>query len=265
MIPRRYINEWLQTVAWLESNLVEQDLVISRALIEIFSDEYLKENLAFRGGTAIHKLYANPAARYSEDIDLVQIKPKPVGEIITCLRKVLSFINGPKPTLDTGETMTTLRLRFPSEDNPEVYLKLKVEINCREHFTVFGLKKKVFSVNNGWFSGSAQLTSFQPEELLATKLRALYQRKKARDLFDIWYCLTRLQLAPEKIVTAFCKYTAQSKQRITRDKYLANLEMKLNDSDFRKDISGLIHPSVSYNIYEAYQTVRDSIIMLLAK
>ncbi len=55
MIPQRYINEWRQSVAWLENYHVEQDLVISRALVEIFSDEYLKEHLAFRGGTALHK------------------------------------------------------------------------------------------------------------------------------------------------------------------------------------------------------------------
>ena len=180
MIPQRYINEWRQIVAWLEDYHVEQDLVISRALVEIYSDDYLKEHLAFRGGTALHKLFAKPAARYSEDIDLVQIKPGPIGEVLTRLRKVLSFIEGPKPTLDSGEAMTTLRFSYVSENNPPVNLKLKVEINCREHLAIYGLKKQDFSMSNTWFSGAAPLTTFQPEELLATKMRALYQRKKGR-------------------------------------------------------------------------------------
>ena len=46
--------------------MVEQDLVICRALVSIFSDEFLRANLAFRGGTALHKLYLSPQPRYSE-------------------------------------------------------------------------------------------------------------------------------------------------------------------------------------------------------
>lgn len=53
---------------------MEQDLVISRALVEIFSVPHLASSLAFRGGTALHKLFLRPAARYSEDIDLVQVR-----------------------------------------------------------------------------------------------------------------------------------------------------------------------------------------------
>lgn len=48
--------------------MVEQDLVISRALAEIYAVPEIAERLAFRGGTALYKLYLRPAARYSEDI-----------------------------------------------------------------------------------------------------------------------------------------------------------------------------------------------------
>jgi len=65
MIPRPYIAKWQEHAPWREFSQVEQDLIISRALVEIFSDEFLRENLAFRGGTALHKLYLNPASRYS--------------------------------------------------------------------------------------------------------------------------------------------------------------------------------------------------------
>lgn len=59
--------------------------MIERALIEIFSDPFLNENLAFRGGTALHKLFLKPQARYSEDIDLVQIKTGPIKPILVKL------------------------------------------------------------------------------------------------------------------------------------------------------------------------------------
>ncbi len=78
MIPRDYITAWLQHAPWAQDAQVEQDLIISRALIEIFSRPILRENLAFRGGTALYKLHLKPA-RYSEDIDLVQAEAGAIG------------------------------------------------------------------------------------------------------------------------------------------------------------------------------------------
>lgn len=68
MIPRDYITEWRGNAPWVQDFQVEQDLVISRALVAIFSHPLLHDTLAFRGGTALYKLYLKPAARYSEDI-----------------------------------------------------------------------------------------------------------------------------------------------------------------------------------------------------
>ena len=65
-------------------------------------------------------------------------------------------------------------------------MRLKIEINTREHFTVLGLKEIPYKVENGWFSGECSLTGYELEELLGTKMRALYQRRKGRDLFDLY-------------------------------------------------------------------------------
>lgn len=72
--------------------MVEQDLIISRALVAIFSDDFLASQLAFRGGTALHKLYLSPQPRYSEDIDLVQITAGPIKPIMYRLGEVLEFL-----------------------------------------------------------------------------------------------------------------------------------------------------------------------------
>lgn len=89
MIPRDYITEWRAHAPWVQDFQVEQDLVISRALVAIFNHPVLAKSLAFRGGTALHKLHLKPAARYSEDIDLVQIRAEPAGPIMSALRDVL--------------------------------------------------------------------------------------------------------------------------------------------------------------------------------
>lgn len=89
MIPQDHITEWRARAPWIEDFQVEQDLVISRALAGMFSDPFLAQALAFRGGTALYKLYLTPPARYSEDIDLVQIAPGPAGPLMDDLRNVL--------------------------------------------------------------------------------------------------------------------------------------------------------------------------------
>jgi hypothetical protein len=71
---REYVfTEWRTFAPWSTDAQVEQDLILSRALVEIFSNPLLSKSLAFRGGTALHKLFIKPAARYSGDIDLVQV------------------------------------------------------------------------------------------------------------------------------------------------------------------------------------------------
>lgn len=88
MIPRDFITEWRATAPWVEDFQVEQDLVISRALVDIFSHPLLQTELAFRGGTALYKLHLS-ATRYSEDIDLVQLNAGPAGPLLDALHDVL--------------------------------------------------------------------------------------------------------------------------------------------------------------------------------
>ncbi len=89
MIPEIFIEHWRQTVKWQTLEQIEQDLIISRALVDLYNDSHIKEALVFRGGTALNKLFINPPARYSEDIDFVQRNSDPIGRTIDAIRKLL--------------------------------------------------------------------------------------------------------------------------------------------------------------------------------
>ena len=130
MIPRDYITEWRAHAPWVQDIQVEQDLVICRALVAIFSDPHLKEALAFRGGTALYKLHLKPAARYSEDIDLVQIKAAAAGPMMQALRAVLDPWLG-VPRWKQTEGRVTFVYRFDSEDTPPI----KAAPESRNQFT----------------------------------------------------------------------------------------------------------------------------------
>jgi predicted nucleotidyltransferase component of viral defense system len=238
VIPRDYVTEWRREAPWVQDFQVEQDLVMSRALVEIFSNAALNDAVAFRGGTALYKLHLKPA-RYSEDIDLVQIRAAPAGPMMEALRGVLDPWLG-KPKWKQSEGRVTFVYRFDSDDVPPVALKLKVETNTREHFSVYGFQKVPFRVRSRWFEGECEIRSYDLDELLGTKLRALYQRKAGRDLFDLAVALTGGTADPERIVTAFLKYMEHEDHKVTRALFEENLAMKMEDATFLADIGPLL-------------------------
>ena len=249
---------WNEQVPWETHAKVEQDLLICRCLVAIYSDEFLASQLAFRGGTALHKLYLSPQPRYSEDIDLVQIHPGPIKDILYRLGEVLGFM--PNKVTKPKRYNNTMLFRMESEIPPTVPIRLKVEINCYEHFDVLGLLKRPFSVENSWFTGQTELTTYQFNELLGTKLRALYQRKKGRDLFDLYVGLTEGKFNAEEIIQCYNRYISFVVDKPpTYKQFVNNMEMKMADLEFLGDTIGLIR-SEKPDPVAAYQLVKETLI-----
>jgi predicted nucleotidyltransferase component of viral defense system len=262
VIPRDYVTEWRAEAPWVQDFQVEQDLVISRALVEIFAHPVLHEALAFRGGTALYKLHLKPAARYSEDIDLVQTKAEPAGPMMEALRGVLDPWLG-KPQWKQSEGRITFVYRFDSEDVPPISLKLKVETNTREHFSVFGLNGVPFSVQSRWYTGRCSIHSYELDELLGTKMRALYQRKQGRDLFDLAVALTNPHVDPGRVVACFQKYMEHEAKKVTRAQFEQNLDLKLQDEQFMADISPLLFDGYRWDPGSAAPLVSSRLIQRL--
>jgi predicted nucleotidyltransferase component of viral defense system len=260
MIPKPHIAKWQDHAPWKQFYQVEQDLVISRALVEIFSDDFLRENIAFRGGTALHKLYLNPAPRYSEDIDLVQIKAGPIKPIMERLKEVITFFEEPRKTQVKGHGAKAL-YRFTSEYE-EIRLRLKLEISCKEHFNVLDWVDFPFEVESEWFSGKCEIRTYSINELLGTKLRALYQRSKGRDLFDLDYSRLNIELNTEEIINCFKEYTsfATGNKPPSKKEFLFNIEEKEIDPDFTGDMEALLRPEITYNQEEAFAWLKKELI-----
>lgn len=227
MIPEAAITHWRNVVPWPQDAQVEQDLILSRALIEIFQEPILSKGLLLRGGTALHKLFLKPTRRYSEDIDLVQAAAGPIGPLLDGIRSRLDPVLG-APRRERNPENVTLRYRLESEIPPVVPLRLKLEINTREHFSFFGPEPRFFSIRSPWFEGRAEIQTYRMNELLATKLRALYQRRKGRDLFDLWIGLGMKEVDPKKVVQAFRRYMEAEGSNVSRDAFGKNLAAKVS-------------------------------------
>ena len=262
MVIEAAIREWHKIYPWQTNEMVEQDLIICRALVALYNDEYMASHLAFRGGTCLHKLYIQPQQRYSEDIDLVQIKAEPIKETIERIRQALLFLG--KPVIKQNAHNNTLVFRFYSEIPPIIPLRLKVEINTREHFNVLKLIQQNFSVKNQWFSGSCNITTYYLEELLGSKLRALYQRRKGRDLFDLYKALSTQNVNIENLIRCYREYIGFAVENPpTQKEYLRNMELKMQDDEFLNDTNLLLRPDEKFNPQEAWELVKSQLIKFI--
>ncbi len=237
-------------------------MIISRALVEMFSHPALAEGLAFRGGTALYKRYLTPPARYSEDIDLVQAAPGPAGPMMDALHSTLDPWLGTPRRKRTEGHMAFVH-RFESENAPLRRLRLKAGIDSRERFSAPGFRKVAFSVASRWFDGTADIVTYELDELLATRLRALYQRSKGRDLFDLATALDGTTANPARIATAFTAYMERESRRVTRALFERNLAGKPRDPRFKADLGRLLRHGHRWDMNEAARNVSARLVALL--
>ena len=240
MIPAMNIIAWGNVAPWAEQRQIEQDLVISRALVEMFSDTFLKEELLFRGGTALNKLHFPEPFRYSEDIDLVRTTKGPIKPILDHIRDALEpWLGG--AAYQQSAVAPKLIFRASAEDEGAAPLRLKIEISTRETDTYDAPRTMNYRVENPWFTGRAEIPTYSREEMLATKLRALLQRQKGRDLFDLAHAIGVFDgLRPRRVVDIFHRYLALQELRISRAQAEQRMFAKLATPGFLADLRPLL-------------------------
>jgi predicted nucleotidyltransferase component of viral defense system len=245
MIPYNAVTAWGASHTWPTREQIEQDLLLSKAICEIYTNRLLAGELVFRGGTALHKMILPQPFRYSEDLDFVRSSAGGIGDIMKELTELGK---------QTGFTVKTRLGQFPKvfwygKAQTGRDLKIKIEINTYERTFALPLVNVRYVINSGWFAGEADVRLFQSEEIAATKLRALFQRAKGRDLFDLWLLTNRVDIDTSLVFQAFSAYRPEG---FTSKKAIENLEKKLQDTTFRTDITNIVSTENSeYNVEDA--------------
>jgi len=140
-LTRQDILAHQSAVPWAAQYQVEQDLLLCQAMVALFDDKFLSSQVAMRGGTLLHKVHLAPAARYSEDIDLVVVGTRPANHIRLAIRRVLADVLGaPKKSVwdklilairNTVEPSSILRMTYsmPSIIESNRTLDIVIEAN----------------------------------------------------------------------------------------------------------------------------------------
>jgi predicted nucleotidyltransferase component of viral defense system len=257
MIPMMNIVAWGRVVPWVDLRQVEQDLIISRAIVDLFSDPFLHGELRFRGGTALHKLHFPVPMRYSEDIDLVRTTSGPVGPILARAREVLEPWLG-HAAFERSPVAPKLLFKVPAEDTGIASaIRLKVEINTREIDAYDPTLEVEFRVDNPWFSARASVCTSSREEMLATKLRALLQRNKGRDLYDLAHALKVFEgLSGRRVVECLALDLQKAGVRISRAEAEERMFAKLRKPGLLMDLRPLLSTVEGEGLTE--QTAKDT-------
>ncbi len=278
MIPMRDIMDWRANAPWADDQMVEQDYLISRAVELIFNHPKLRRQLAMRGGTVLHKGHLAPAARYSEDIDLVLVEPQrtrsgiqadlaaalhpllghPTESIVT---NVALFVRN----ITAKSKIARLTYVYDPSDSTSAMATLKIEVNLNENTPLYALTMVSILTPVAFQTvREVPVVSYDINEMLATKLRALLQREHGRDLFDLWHAW-QMSLSgkgahvidPARVGKAFRHYIAQEgSDRFTVADVEEELDRRMQSRKFLSDMNGFLAPGFAYDPRQAMEEFR---------
>ena len=251
--------------------MVEQDYLLSQAVAAIFEDSFLRGQVAMRGGTVLHKGHLAPASRYSEDIDLVLVGDRPAAHIKKALARVLRPILGePSESVLTEIQLAVRNLVSRSKIIRTTYTydpasreaalaQLKIEVNVNEKRSFYPLVSIDIDGPDGKGAvRSVPVVSYDLDEMLGTKLRALLQREHGRDLFDLWQAwqVTNTATAgskvdPARVGAAFRFYMEQEGSTFKAQAVQAELDRRMQSRKFMSDMDGFLRHGQSYSPQQA--------------
>lgn len=256
MIPISFVTEWSKNVPWQTMEQVEHDLLICQILGLLFKNCSIADSLIFRDGTALNKVYLQDQARFSSTINLVKLTKEPMDELVQKLVALLAVLG--HSIIKLGKNFCSILLQLNTESNAVKPINLKIDINNTENFTILGNKKIPFEVNSPWFNDKCELNTYHLEELLGLKLRALYHRKKGRDLFDIYKALVKYPLLDlDKVIFCYHNYMDFIVDfPPTQKMVIANIANKMKDAEFLNDTNMLIGRNENYDPQAAFNLIK---------
>lgn len=277
MMQRAHLTAWQSHAPWPKASQREQDLRISRSVAAIFRDPLLQEHLAMRGGTVLHKAHLAPAARYSSDIDLVLTQPLTQKELDRRLRHVLTDVAGtPADSVVDSAWLTLRNVLRPSKllrtkyhyvplglQRPE---ELKVEVNLNEQASLYPLVNvEMATLDDEGALTRCAVRSYDIDEMLGTKTRALVQRRQGRDLFDLWHAwqlssagTSAHPVNPVRAMHAFNWYLEREGVKLNRAAVETIVDAHLEDKAFCADMDTLLRPGLGgYNARAAAALVKE--------
>ncbi len=249
-ISRAAVDEWRTRIPWKRIEQIQIDLVLSKLIQQIARHPVLGEILQFKGGTCLHKLWFVTPWRYSEDLDYDRLNGDPVPskqefgrecqEFRDLLAEVAEEVGMGFEVGHASHRHGILHARFAArfEDLPTVTVKIDLSL-----FQTYGgsvTARQDYSPEASWSAGSMPVSVTVPDDIIASKVAAIYGRARPRDLFDMWAADAARLVTPSSVAARFVEYMPKSRRQREWTAKLAALSLldKMKRIDYRDVLYG---------------------------
>jgi predicted nucleotidyltransferase component of viral defense system len=253
-LTERDLRVWADEQDISDLLFAELDYRLVKTLETFYSNDFLSKRLCMKGGTAINKLYLAEISRLSVDLDFNHLGSK--EEVLKERRDVRELIvellkkqdNSYDVHYEHPYGLTRIKARYKTVGGP--VQNFKIEISHVERFPIISPVKKQIKTPDGL----ADVVTYTLEELTATKLRALLERFKGRDIYDLYFIS---QLKPDPAVTRkmFLYYFYRSRKVFNPKVHYKNLTKRYESGNYTDDVSAFIKPTVKFDLTKAAKNV----------
>jgi len=251
------LKNWADEQGFADLTLTELDYRLTKTLEMIYQDSFLSERLYLKGGTVINKVYLGESSRLSVDLDFNHIgqKEQVLKERQTIRERIVNLLKKQDSSYSVRwkrrYPQTTIKAKYKTLSGQSQ--RLKVEISHIERFPILKSVKQRLKTPTGQVS----ITTYQLEELTATKLRAFFERLKGRDVYDLHFIF---KLGLQKVVTRkmFLYYFYRSRKVFNPKIHYKDLAMRYSSDKYVDDVTNFINPKVKFSLKEASnQIIKD--------
>ncbi len=233
MIEKREILAISQQTS-LTPHVVEKDYVLGWMLAGIYGNEELAENWVFKGGTCLKKCFFE-TYRFSEDLDFTLIKPEHLDADF--LKNVFSEI-GEWIYEQTGIEIPADKQEFEIYQNPRGQLscqgkisykgpvssthglpRIKLDLTADERVVLPPVRAQIFHPYTDAPEDGIEVLAYDYVEAFAEKFRALAERTRPRDLYDVVHLYRNVEARPDpqrfmEVLRAKCEFKGIAVPRI---------------------------------------------------
>jgi predicted nucleotidyltransferase component of viral defense system len=176
------IGEYVKKLGISRDQIVREEAEMS--ILEQLSQDPIGSRVVFYGGTALRLAYGSP--RFSEDIDLLCVKPVAFSDFHRFVSDVAETAGGQWKLSDVKEKRKTLfALLTIRDENLKHAFSVKIEAHRPKES--IALDTELLLLKSPVSLAEPLLLVPRLQELKRLKEAALVGRKKARDIFDLWY------------------------------------------------------------------------------
>lgn len=258
MISQEGLDHWNNVVAWDTNIEVEQDLILACFIVEAANDPLLGQAVVLKGGTCLNKIWLDHPWRYSEDLDYQLVQDSDIKEITKTFQGIGERFGFLRINHDSNIWLSHVFMVDQSLEGDR--LRVKVDIQKESLHPEASVSQEEFQVDNPWFQGKASVLSISPQEIIASKVVAIYQRRQPRDLFDIWAALRTELVAKEDIDVAFERYRPPKPEHWTSRQAARSLIERINEQEYISNLKYLArHAPIKYDLAQNIHTAIEVI------